>query len=85
MSRYTSPESVVFYHEALGTPLDPSKLSGFGRKALKAAGIETFRVWHGLRHTALTETAPAGIPHRTAFREAAELAEARLFTQSPSP
>jgi integrase len=53
----------VFCHEALGTPLDPSNLSGYGRGALKAAAIEKpFRVWHGLRHTALTETAAAGVP-----------------------
>jgi integrase len=62
-SRHRAPESIVFCHEALGTPLDPSKLSGFARAALKAAAIEKpFRVWHGLRHTALTETAAAGIP-----------------------
>jgi integrase len=31
--------------------------------ALKAAGIaKPFRPWHGLRHTALTETAAAGVP-----------------------
>ena len=72
----------------------------YARAAMKAAGIDKpFRVWHGLRHTALTETAAAGIPamfvqakaghaqgstteryHRTSFPEAAELAEARLFT-----
>lgn len=101
-SRHRAPQSIVFGHEALGTPLDPSKLSAFARAALKAAGIEKpFRVWHGLRHTALTETAAAGIPSmfvqakaghaqgstterylhasRTAFPDAAELAEARLF------
>ena len=50
-------------HPALGTPLDPSKLSGFARKALTKAGVDKpFRVWHGLRHTALTETAAAGVP-----------------------
>lgn len=62
-SNHTSAESIVFCHPALGTPLDPSKLSTFARKAMKAAGIaKPFRVWHGLRHTALTETAAAGVP-----------------------
>jgi integrase len=93
---------VVFCHPALGTPLDPSKLSTFARKALKAAGIsKPFRPWHGLRHTALTETAAAGVPatfvqakaghaqgstterylhaQKTAYPDAAELAEARIF------
>lgn len=62
-SRYQSPESIVFCHDALGTPLDPSKLTTYARKAFKAAAIEKrFRPWHGLRHTALTETAAAGVP-----------------------
>jgi integrase len=101
-SRYRSAESVVFCHDALGTPLDPSKLATFAKAAFKAAGIEKpFRPWHGLRHTALTETAAAGVPsmfvqakaghaqastterylhaNKTAYPDAAELAEARLF------
>ena len=105
-SRYTGSDCVVFCHPALGTPLDPSKLSSYPRKALEAAGVpETFRPWHGLRHTALTETAAAGLPsmyvqakaghaqgstterylhaRRTEFPDAAELAEARLFTTQP--
>ena len=50
-------------HPALGTPLDPSKLTGYSRKAIKAAEIvKPFRPWHGLRHPALTETAAAGAP-----------------------
>ena len=92
----------MFCHEALGSPLDPSKLSGFARKAFAAAAIDKrFRPWHGLRHTALTETAAAGVPamfvqskaghaqgstterylhaSKTAFPDAAELAEGRLF------
>jgi integrase len=53
----------VFCHRALGTPLDPSKLRTYSRKALDRAGIDpSFRPWHGLRHTALTETAAAGVP-----------------------
>ena len=62
---------------------------------------DTFRPWNGLRHTALTETAAAGVPamfvqakaghaqgstterylhaSRTAYPDAAELTEARLF------
>jgi integrase len=62
-SYYGTEDSIVFCHAALGTPIDASKLSGYARTAMKAAGIEKpFRVWHGLRHTALTETAAAGVP-----------------------
>lgn len=62
-SRHRAPESIVFCHPALGTPLDPSKLTRYARKALDLAGVDrSFRVWHGLRHTALTETAAAGVP-----------------------
>jgi len=61
--RHRAPESIVFCHPALGTPLDPSKLTRYARKALDLAGVDrSFRVWHGLRHTALTETAAAGVP-----------------------
>ena len=53
----------MFSHPALGTPLDPSKLTTFARKALTKADVpESFRPWHGMRHTALTETAAAGVP-----------------------
>jgi integrase len=102
-SRYSASDCIVFCHEALGTPLDASKLTTFARKAFKRAAIDKpFRPWHGLRHTALTETAAAGVPamfvqakaghaqgstterylhaNRTAYPDAAELAEARLFT-----
>jgi integrase len=62
-SRHQAPESIVFCHPALGTPLDPSKLTGYARKAIAKAGVTTsFRPWHGLRHTSLTETAAAGVP-----------------------
>lgn len=63
-SPYRAPESIVFcHHPALGTPLDPSKLTGHARKAIEKAGVtKPFRPWHGLRHTALTETAAAGVP-----------------------
>jgi len=62
-SRHRAPESIVFCHPALGTPLDPSKLTKYARKALDHAGVDkSFRPWHGLRHTALTETAAAGVP-----------------------
>lgn len=63
VSLYRTPASIVFCHPALGTPLDPSKLSRYVRKAVKAAGItKPFRPFHGLRHTSLTETAAAGVP-----------------------
>ena len=62
-SKYRTPESLVFSHPALGTALDPSKLSKYARAALRKAGVpDSFRPWHGLRHTALTETAAAGVP-----------------------
>ena len=62
-SLYRSPESLVFCHPALGTPLDPSKVSGYMRKAIAKAGIERpIRPWHDLRHTALTHDAAAGNP-----------------------
>ncbi len=62
-SRYRSSESLVFCHPALGTPLDPSKVSGYMRKAIAKAGIERpIRPWHDLRHTALTHDAAAGNP-----------------------
>jgi integrase len=62
-SGHRSADSIVFCHAALGTPLDPSKLTGYARKAFKAAAIsKPFRPWHGLRHTSLTETAAAGVP-----------------------
>jgi integrase len=63
-SRYRSDESLVFCHPALGTPLDPSKLSrDYMRSALKGAKImKPFRPWHDLRHTALTQEAAAGNP-----------------------
>ena len=62
-SSYRSPESLVFCHPALGTPLDASKVSGYMRKAITKAGIERpIRPWHDLRHTALTHDAGAGNP-----------------------
>lgn len=63
VSLHRADESIVFSHPALGTPLDPSKLSKYARKALTKANVpESFRPWHGLRHTARTETAAAGVP-----------------------
>jgi integrase len=62
-SLYRSADSLVFCHPQLGTPLDPSKVGGYMRKAIKAAGIERpLRPWHDLRHTALTHDAAAGNP-----------------------
>lgn len=58
-----SPESLVFCHPQLGTPLDPSRVSGYMRKAITRAGIQRpLRPWHDLRHTALTHDAAAGNP-----------------------
>jgi integrase len=62
-SLYRSPDSLVFCHPQLGTALDPSKLSGYMRRAVKKAGIKRpLRPWHDLRHTALTHDAAAGNP-----------------------
>jgi integrase len=62
-SLYRSPDSLVFCDPTLGTPLDPSKVSGYMGKAVKLAGIERpIRPWHDLRHTALTHDAAAGNP-----------------------
>ena len=63
-SRYRSDDSFVFAHPALGTPLDPSKLSrDYMRPALRKAAItKPFRPWHDLRHTALTHEAAVGNP-----------------------
>jgi integrase len=102
-SQHRADESIVFCHPALGTPLDPSKLTSYARKALTTAGVPaSFRPWHGMRHTALTETAAAGVPamfvqakaghahgstterylhpHKASYPDAADLAEARLFS-----
>jgi integrase len=63
-SLYRGDGELVFGHPQIGTPLDPSKLSrDYMRPALKRAKIEKpFRVWHDLRHTALTHEAAAGNP-----------------------
>ena len=63
-SRYRADSGLVFGHPALGTPLDPSKLSrDYLRPALKRARItKPFRPWHDMRHTALTHEAAAGNP-----------------------
>ena len=49
---------------AIASPLDPSKLSRvFLRPAIQKAGItKPFRVFHDLRHTAITHDAAAGNP-----------------------
>ena len=58
-SRYRSDDDLVFGHPALGTPLDPSKLTReYMKPALAEAGIvKPFRTWHGLRYTAITNNA----------------------------
>lgn len=61
---HRADDSLVFGHPALGTPLDPSKLGGYARKAYKRAKIEkSVQPWHGLRHTALTFDAAVGSPN----------------------
>ncbi len=63
-SHYRADDSLIFCHPALGTPLDPSKLSReYLKPALNRARItKPFRPWHDLRHTALTHEAAAGNP-----------------------
>jgi len=58
-SQYRGDDDLVFCHPALGTPLDPTKLTrDYLRPALATASItKPFRAWHGLRHTALTHEA----------------------------
>jgi integrase len=57
-------EDLVFGHSRLGTPLDPSKLGGYARKALKRAKIDKkVQPWHALRHTALTFDSAVGLPN----------------------
>jgi integrase len=56
----------VFAHPALGTPLDPTKLTrDYVKAALAHAKIEKpgLQPWHGLRHTALTNDAAVGKPN----------------------
>jgi hypothetical protein len=57
-SLYHSPDSLVFCHPLLGTPLDPSKVSGYMRKAIRAAGIDTPR----------SRTMPRQATRRSTFR-----------------
>jgi integrase len=61
---YKGDDELVFGHPEKGTPLDPSKLGrDYLRPALKRAKItKPFRVWHDMRHTALTHEAAAGNP-----------------------
>ena len=54
---------LVFAHWHKGTPVDPSKVSGYMRKALAKAGItKSVRAFHDLRHSSLTHAAAAGNP-----------------------
>lgn len=61
---YKGDDELVFGHPLKGSPLDPSKLGReYLRPALQRAKItKPFRVWHDLRHTALTHEAAAGNP-----------------------
>jgi len=63
-SRYQTDDSLVFCHPALGTPLDPTRLTrNYMRPALAKAKItKPFRTWHGMRHTAITHNAAVN-PH----------------------
>ena len=62
-SSYRAPESIVFCHPALGTPLDPSKLSGYVRQGNQGGrNHKAVPAVPRPRHTALTEAAAAGVP-----------------------
>jgi hypothetical protein len=88
----------------IGTPLDASKLTGYARQGVRQSRDREAvpAVARPPAHTALTETAAAGVPAmfvqakaghaqgstterylhatKTSYPDAAELAEARLFT-----
>jgi integrase len=61
---YKTDGDLVFCHRQLGSPVDPSRLSRvYLRPAVKKAGItKPFRVFHDLRHMAITHDAAAGNP-----------------------
>jgi integrase len=63
-SAFRGEDDLVFCHPATGGPLDPSRLSRtYLKPALRKAEISgRFRVFHDLRHTALTHEAAAGNP-----------------------
>ncbi len=90
-SRYRSDESLVFCHPALGTPLDPSKLSrSYVKPALAKAKIaKPFRPFHGLRHTAITYEAalnPQAYVQMRAGHSQGSITERYIHAaQSPSP
>ena len=68
-SRYRGDGDLVFGHPALGTPIDPGKLTRYVKRAFGRAGIEKpFRPWHGLRHTSLTFDAAANGKEHTQTR-----------------
>ena len=68
----------------LGTPLDPSKLTKYARKALDRAGVHgAFRPWHGLRRTALIETAAAGVPGMFVQAKAGHAQRATMAIEKP--
>jgi len=59
---YRANDDLVFCHREKGTPLGPSRLSRvYLRPALTKASIDKpFRVFHDMRHTAITHDAAAG-------------------------
>jgi integrase len=62
-SAYRTDDDLVFCHRLRGTPLDPQRVSHLLRAAVTKAGItKPFRVFHDLRHTAITHDAAAGNP-----------------------
>ncbi len=61
-SAYQGDDELVFCHPTKGTPLDPSKIAGYMRKAIEHAGIAKVRAFHDLRHSSLTASAAAGNP-----------------------
>jgi integrase len=62
---HPSQDDLVFADPRTGEPLSKPAILRRYRKALKAAGLDTSRRFHDLRHTFGTAMAAAGVPMRT--------------------
>lgn len=64
-SRCQADDDLVFGHPATGGPLPKANVTRRFRRALEAAGLDSSRRFHDLRHTYGTRMAAAGVPMRT--------------------